>query len=154
MSVPSRVLHIVAGALAGLVVACADSAPIVGTESKCPCFPAPPTATPIDHGAATVYLGPDSIYRQRQGYPTDIPSQYRLYADGSFVLLLGTSLGYTGRYVRADSVITFVWDGWSGAGPWGATGIVRGDELTVKYNLVMLLTDFMDGTYRREGDAR
>jgi hypothetical protein len=47
----------------------------------------------------------------------------------------------------ADGVITFDWEGWSAAGPWGATGSIRGDSLTVEYNLIMQLTDFEDAVY-------
>lgn len=39
---------------------------------------------------------------------------------------------YRGRYTEANGVITFEWDGWSRAGPWGATGTLNGDSLTVQ----------------------
>jgi hypothetical protein len=45
-------------------------------------------------------------------------------------------------------VITFEWEGWSVAGPWGATGTITDGVLTVKYNLIMQLSDFEDAAYR------
>ena len=35
------------------------------------------------------------------------------------------------------------------AGPWGATGTLRGDTLTVGYNTVMSMSDFEDAVYLR-----
>jgi hypothetical protein len=57
--------------------------------------------------------------------------------------------GYRGGYEDANGVITFVWEGWSAAGPWGAAGTLKGDSLTVQYNQVMQLTDFKDAVYVR-----
>jgi hypothetical protein len=56
---------------------------------------------------------------------------------------------YLGRYSRTDSAITFDFDGWSVVGPWLASGVVAGNSLTVKYNDVMLWSDFEDGVYIR-----
>ena len=39
------------------------------------------------------------------------------------------------------------WDGSSAADPWGATGTLRGDSLTVQYNFIMQLSDFKDAVY-------
>jgi hypothetical protein len=55
--------------------------------------------------------------------------------------------GYRGGYKDANGVIVFEWEGWSGAGPWGATGILTGDSLTVQYNEIMHHTDFEDALY-------
>ena len=41
-------------------------------------------------------------------------------------------------------MIKFEWEGWSVAGPWGATGTLKGDSLTVHYNEIMRHTDFED----------
>jgi hypothetical protein len=80
-------------------------------------------------------------------------SRYVLYDNGTFSLQYSLAqwglVEYKGRYSRADSLITFDWDGWSTMGPWGADGILRDDTLIVKYNLVMLLSDFEDGVYVR-----
>jgi hypothetical protein len=52
-----------------------------------------------------------------------------------------------------DSRIIFSWDGWSTAGPWGAQASLRGDSLKVTYNLIMSMSDFVDGTYVRSSVA-
>jgi hypothetical protein len=76
-----------------------------------------------------------------------------LYDDSTFALeFYDPRIGpfaYGGRYTRTNSQITFSWDGWSTAGPWGAQGTLRGDSLKVTYNLVMTWSDFIDGTYVR-----
>jgi hypothetical protein len=54
---------------------------------------------------------------------------------------------YRGRYSLTDGVIAFDWEGWSTAGPWGATGTLTGDSLTVQYNFIMQMTDFEDALY-------
>ena len=41
----------------------------------------------------------------------------------------------------------FEWEGWNVAGPWGATGTLKGDSLTVQYNEIMQHTDFEDALY-------
>jgi hypothetical protein len=77
-------------------------------------------------------------------------SRFVLYDNGAFVLqYVGLGGGYRGGYTEANGVIVFEWEGWSAAGPWGATGTVKGDSLTVQYNLIMQLTDFEDAAYVR-----
>lgn len=75
-------------------------------------------------------------------------SRFVLYDNGAFVLQY-PSAEYRGRYTEANSVVTFHWEGWSVAGPWGATGELHGDALSVRYNLIMQLTDFEDAVYVR-----
>jgi len=78
-------------------------------------------------------------------------SRFVLYDNGAFVLQyssLGEG-GYRGEYKDANGIVTFEWEGWSVAGRWGASGTLRGDELTVQYNLIMQLTDFEDAVYVR-----
>jgi hypothetical protein len=75
-------------------------------------------------------------------------SRFVLYDDGAFVLqYVGLGLEYRGAYTDANGVITFEWEGWSTAGAWGASGALKGDSLTVQYNLIMQLTDFEDAVY-------
>jgi hypothetical protein len=75
-------------------------------------------------------------------------SRFVLYDNGGFVLkYVALGLEYRGRYTDAGGVITFDWEGWSTAGEWGATGTLKGDSLTVQYNLIMQLTDFEDAVY-------
>jgi hypothetical protein len=78
-------------------------------------------------------------------------SRFVLYDNGAFVLQyqsLGEG-GYRGGYEDANGVVAFAWEGWSVAGPWGATGTLKGDSLTVQYNQIMQWTDFEDAVYVR-----
>ena len=118
--------------------------------------PAPVSAAPTGHQPAPGFPSvdrPAGIY-DRVTY-SFIPgsSRYVLYDNATFSLQYSLAqwglVEYKGRYSRADSLITFDWDGWSTAGPWGADGILRGDTLIVKYNLVMSWSDFEDGVYVR-----
>ncbi len=75
-------------------------------------------------------------------------SRFVLYEDGSFALQYGRG-EYRGTYTEANALIVFQWEGGSAAGPWGATGSLSGDRLSVRYNIIMLLTDFEDAVYAR-----
>ena len=86
-----------------------------------------------------------------------VRSRYILHNDGSFVLQYNYDGGnqyrigiqYKGWYSQTNNSVSFTWEGWSTAGPWGANGTLRGDTLTVGYNPVMSLTDFEDAVYLR-----
>ena len=113
--------------------------------------PPPPFPTVSN---AEIYDGPAPLYDELTPYHgSTLPSRYVLFNDGKFQLQFSSYrfgiFSYAGRYSRTDSVITFTWDGWSTAGPWGSTGTLRGDTLSVRYNMIMMLTDFIDGDYVR-----
>ena len=79
-------------------------------------------------------------------------SRYVLYDDGSFALQMWLGAWGAGEYrgtyeMESDGRIDFAWEGWSRAGPWGATGTLSKDTLSVRYNLVMMMTDFEDAEY-------
>jgi hypothetical protein len=77
-------------------------------------------------------------------------SRYVLNEDGTFALQYPSLIGeYRGRYTEAGGRITFDWDGWSIAGPWGAAGVFDGNRMVVRYNMIMLMSDFEDGVYVR-----
>jgi hypothetical protein len=116
--------------------------------------PAAPTPTadsianrpPVSAGFPAVSQ-PARIYVDVNSSP--LPSRYVLYDDRTFVLQYSTAFEYRGVYKEANAVITFEWEGWSTAGPWGATGSLSDDALTVRYNLIMMMSDFVDGVYIR-----
>jgi hypothetical protein len=56
----------------------------------------------------------------------------------------GTLLG---GYTESNGVLAFAWEGWNITGPWAATGILKGNSLTVNYNDIMQATDFEDAAY-------
>jgi hypothetical protein len=75
-------------------------------------------------------------------------SRFVLYDDGGFVLQYVNPPGqFRGGYTVANGVITFAWEGWNIGGPWGATGTLNGNSLTVHYNAVMVGSDFEDAAY-------
>ena len=79
----------------------------------------------------------------------DGAQRYVLYADSTFNLQYDGIPTFPGIYSRADSTITFKFKAPSVVAAWLAGGIFRGDLLVVKYNDVMLLSDFEDGAYMR-----
>jgi hypothetical protein len=79
-------------------------------------------------------------------------SRFVLYDDGSFALQYSdfpAGYEYRGRYKEVEGNITFEWEGWSRGGPWGATGSLAANSLTVRYNFIMQMSDFEDAVYRR-----
>jgi hypothetical protein len=81
-----------------------------------------------------------------QGYTRG--SRYLLYENGTFILHYPSGQ-YRGIYERTGDLVTFRWEGWNIQGEWGASGTVAGNRMTVRYNEVMLWTDFEDAIYRQ-----
>ena len=134
-----------------LSAACGSSKPTSPTGTSQPTaapLPTPPRPDfpPLSGPSRTFFFDrelshPVSDYTKK--------SQFVLYDNGAFVLQylsLGEG-GYRGGYRDANGVITFEWEGWNIAGPWGATGTLQGDSLRVQYNLIMQMTDFEDAVY-------
>jgi hypothetical protein len=135
-----------------LFAACGSSAPISPTGANPPSVfprPTPPPATvfpPLAGPSRTFTFDRELSYRVSD-YTRN--SRFVLYDNGAFVLQypsLGEG-GYSGGYKDVNGVITFEWEGWSVAGPWGATGTLKGDSLTVQYNEIMQHTDFEAALY-------
>jgi hypothetical protein len=126
-------------------------------------YPALSPANPIYLGLGSV-SGTDQVFyflnsstypiRCNNTYCT-VRSRYILRKDGSFSLQYSYDEGnefrrgiqYDGRYTQTNNIVSFSWEGWSVAGPWGATGTLRGDTPKVEYNPIMALSDFDDGVY-------
>ena len=122
--------------------------------SNPPSPPNPPTGAdpfPAVSRPARVYVAVSRPTYPIHGSP--LASRYVLYDDGTFGLQYSSAnypfFEYRGTYGEANGHITFEWEGWSVAGPWGATGSLTEDSLTVRYNLIMQLSDFEDGVYIR-----
>ena len=73
-----------------------------------------------------------------------------MYDDGRFGLEYPGIGEYRGTYRLIAGLINFLFDGSSIAGTWDAMGSIRDDVLTVRYNLIMQLSDFEDADYRRK----
>jgi Tol biopolymer transport system component len=121
-----------------ILAACSGDVP-TGVHTEPPDPPGPGAGYPLLLRPGVAYVS------------TSLPStsRYVLYEDSTFGVQFGSSYGffeYPGKYSRADSVVSFLFD--ANAGRWTATGIVRGDSLIVIYNDEMHLDDFEDGVYR------
>jgi hypothetical protein len=80
-----------------------------------------------------------------------ITSRYVFYANSTFALQFNSAIlgffEYRGRFVRTDSEITLSFNDSSIGGSWEAIGTLNGDVLSVAYNSIMSLSDFIDGDY-------
>ena len=135
------------------VTACSGvGSPVAPVAPNNPVAPAPsPPAPPIVPGVAPpagtyVFMdtgGNVASWTRR--------SRFVLGDDGRFALQYEGIGEYRGTYKHsgATDTFTFEWEGWSTAGPWGATGTVRDDVLTVSFNIVMQLSDFENASYKR-----
>jgi len=136
-----------------VLAGCGSSGPTSPTGTNLPAVSVPPTPP------ATVFpplSGPSRTFvfdRELSHRVTDYTksSRFVLYDNGAFVLQYPTlgDGGYRGGYEDANGALTFAWEGWSTAGPWGATGSLNGDVLTVQYNEIMQHTDFEAAVYVR-----
>lgn len=95
------------------------------------------------------------IYVRESPHSRGSVSRYILYDDDRFELQI-LSIRWeiysaSGRYARDGVELTFDFDASSVAGPWQATGTLDGDRLTIRYNLIMMLSDFEDGVYVLSG---
>jgi hypothetical protein len=145
-------------AIAGLLLLAAGCqstgpvAPAPSTRSESPTpTPAPtppptPVFPPLSGPSRTFVFDRGLTYQNVENYTRT--SRFVLYDDGAFALQYGTpALEYRGGYTEANGVITFEWEGWNVGGPWGASGTVTANTLTVQFNLIMQLTDFEDAVY-------
>jgi len=96
---------------------------------------------------------PASIYRRVGERPGDRAGErYVFYADSTFELTTRSevdqdSFSFPGWYSQTGIVIAL--DFFDNRGRWNGTGTLRGDTLSVEYNLDMALSDFADGAYIR-----
>jgi hypothetical protein len=133
-----------------LSVACGSSGPTAPTETSQPLTlppstPQPPTDPPLSGPSRTFIFDRELSYRVSD-YTKE--SRFVLYDNGKFVLQYMTRFTeHPGRYTEANGVIYFEWEGLEGRRPWGATGTVVGEYLTVQYSLNMQLADFENAVY-------
>jgi hypothetical protein len=133
-----------------LSAACGSSGPTAPTGTGQPPAlasppPSPTTNFPPLSGPSRTFIFDHELSYRVSDYTTR--SRFVLYSNGAFVLQYAGLGEYRGGYTDANGIITFEWEGWSAAGPWGASGTRKGDSLTVQYNLIMQMTDFEDAVY-------
>jgi hypothetical protein len=128
------------------------------TTPTSPFVPVEPVPAPLPNFPPL--SGPSRIFTFSRGLDEPVQqytkqSRFVLYDNGAFVLqylnnpICNCDGTYRGVYKDANGAITFEWEGWSVAGPWGATATLEGDSLTVRYNVIMMLSDFEDAVYLR-----
>ena len=143
------------GAAAFLVVlctACGSSAPTSPTVVPQPQPQPIPTPTPSPPRTFPPLSGPSRtfVFDHELTYPVrDYTKRSRivLYDNGAFVLRYDGLGDYRGGYMESNGVVSFDWEGWSAAGPWGASGTLEKTSLTIQFNFIMQLTDFEDAVY-------
>lgn len=139
------------------LLSCSDEAFFAPTEPKAlpgtPVTTSPGTTSPA--AGFPVLAKPGDVYLA-VGHPYawigDLSSRYVLYEDSTFALQYvgpGVSFNYPGRYLLFGSTIMLDWSEFNPLGNWGASGTLNGNTLVVQYNVYMLLSDFVDGTYVR-----
>jgi hypothetical protein len=139
--------------VAVLSVACGSTpvAPTAATVASIQPTAAPPpvpptTSFPPLSGASRSFTFDHPVANSVMDYTKH--SQFVLYDNGAFALKYDSLGGeYRGGYTESNGVINFQWEGWSTAGSWGATGSLKDGSLTVRYNLIMMLSDFEDAVY-------
>lgn len=133
----------------GLFAACGSSGPTSPSGTDRPAVlpsptPAPSTRFPPLSGPSRTFSFDRELSYPVRTYTKE--SRFVLYDNGAFVLQYPGG-AHRGGYTEANGVIALEWEGWSTAGAWGAVGTVKGDSLTIQYNLIMQLTDFEDAVY-------
>ena len=133
-----------------LFAACGSSLPTSPTTATQPFVV--PAAQPVSvfpplSGPSRTFSFEREVSHPVSGYTKN--SRLVLYDNGAFVLQYATlgPRGYRGGYTEVNGVITFEWEDWNAASPWGATGALQGDSLRVQYNFIMQMSDFEDAVY-------
>jgi hypothetical protein len=150
-----------------IVVSChKEKEPLSTSGSANYVYSTPPPAK-IIYSDLSLVSGTDHVFNflNSSTYPIScngtyctVRSRYILHNDSSFVLQYNYDLEneyrrgiqYKGWYAKIDNSYSLTWEGWSAGGPWGATAILRGDTMIVKYNWGMMLSDFEDAMYLRK----
>jgi hypothetical protein len=130
--------------LLALPIGCSDFAPTAPSPRPEPPLGRPPGLPPVS-SPARIYESPAPLNYPLQ--PWTQGSRFVLYDDGTFALQYGGPGDYLGTYRETNGIVTFGWEGSSTAGPWGATGMLGEKTLTVRFNLVMQMSDFEDAVY-------
>jgi hypothetical protein len=121
-----------------------------GGYEAAPAFPAPSRH-------AQIYVEGEPVYAfMYPHYGCKVASRYVLYDDGSFALQFSSVHGffeYVGIFGKADSAVELLFRDASRAGSWDAAGTIQGDSLRVKYNVIMVGSDFNNGLYVRAPDS-
>ena len=145
--------------------ACSDTPPTRPTSNLIPQEPVTPSpprpvlpagqfvpSFPAESRPARLYVAerfsPPSSY-----HGSELASRWVLYEDGTFALQYSSVnypfFEYLGTYKDGSDGVDLAFQ--ANGGQWQATAVVTEAALSVKFNLMMRLDDFEDGSYRRVG---
>lgn len=148
---------IAAACLAAGCIGCGSEEQIVApTATPNPQSPTQPSAVasfpPLTH-PGTIYGEQGEVYAFFSPSQGSLISRYVIYDDGSFELeFISGKYGffrYAGTYTQSGTGLTLNFADRDSAGPWLGTAALSGDQLSVEYNVIMMLADFIDGVYVR-----
>jgi|SRR5688572_23448330 len=118
--------------------------PAVTVQPPPPVQPLP--TVPVPSGSTRFDFAGPLTYRVAHYTTTSV---YVLNPAGTFALHypeLSATLAYVGTYQQDGDHISFRF---SGSGAWEAEGTLDGDSLTVRYNIMMEMSDFENAIYQR-----
>ena len=137
--------------LAGGCIGCGSDSQIVGPPVQQPPPPSAVAAFPALTHSGAIYGEQGQLYAEFSASQSGLVSRYVVYDDGSFELqfISGTRgfTRYAGTYSGSGTSLTLDFAGSNTAGPWQGTASLSGDQMSVKYNVIMMLDDFIDGVY-------
>ena len=134
-----------------LLLACDDDS--YGSTPTAPAVRhAPPSTEPTGSLPVTEPATPGTYERTTLALGR-LDSQIVFESSGAFRLEYGGSgadgFGYPGTYARQGDWYLLDFEGWSTAGPWEAYASFGGKCVDVRFNMVMVLSDFEDGRFCR-----
>jgi hypothetical protein len=148
--------NFLAVSLGTLIILVAGCREVVQPPERLPVAQAPdaPTAFPALPRPGEIFSASESLVREQSiGHHGTVESRYVLHEDGTFGLQYLTKefgfFQYSGRYTRTDTLVAFAFENGAFAPVWEASGVLAGDSLTVRYNTMMSLSDFVDGVFVR-----
>lgn len=134
-----------------LLTACSDVTGLREQETSRISGPAEtvPASFPRLARPGKVYVAPVDLYDEYFTYHHGpLSSRYVLYDDGTFSLqFLSNRFGffeYLGRHTLEGATLKLLF---SDDPRWDAVATLEAGRLTVQYNVIMMLSDFVDGVY-------
>jgi hypothetical protein len=147
---------VVAVSLAATCVACGSdvSDPIVAPMPTVPTTqPSPVTDFPVLTHSGTIYGEQDDLYAIYWPNQGRLTSRYVIYDDGTFELQFVSAVRgfftYAGTYSRSGADVVLDFSDSDTAGAWNGMATLSGDQMSVKYSVIMMMADFVDGIYKK-----
>lgn len=148
---------IAAACLAAGSIGCSSDkqivAPPASTNQQPPTAPTAVAGFPALTHPGTIYGEQGEVYSFFSPSQGSLISRYVIYDDGSFELEFVSGkfgyFSYRGTYTASGTGLTLNFSDSNSAGPWLGTAALSDDQMNVKYNVIMMLADFIDGVYVR-----